>query len=362
MKEKERIAWIDIAKGIGIVLVVLGHCVVKTDYAHKFIFSFHMPLFLALSGYCFHVTKYDSFKEVVLKRGKALLVPYFEFVIFGLVITLLVPGWRQALTLKSIAIDMYQGYPASVHVTSIWFLVSLYVISLTYYIMCLISRKVNKKYILYIGVALSGFLGYMVYVVKSLVGVGDNKEAANMILPGGRLPLTVDASMMALVFFAVGVWLYEKDLLHEVKHRWACVVIGMLLTVIIGVFFNERVNIHGCTYGNPIFFMAAALGGTIMVIAFSQIICSYENYAINKIKDILIFYGKHSLYMMGAQSLFINLYVYFINEYNGTDYVLYENLPTNYGVFGFIVITIVCLPVSYAVSMKVKKWVVGKNG
>ncbi|WP_241211253.1 hypothetical protein [Bacillus atrophaeus] len=43
---KGRVEWIDISKGIGIILVVLGHA--PTDDALKsFIFSFHMPMFFS---------------------------------------------------------------------------------------------------------------------------------------------------------------------------------------------------------------------------------------------------------------------------------------------------------------------------
>ena len=54
----KRLDWIDIAKGIGIILVVLGHTLVpqvrETGFAGFlwiFIYNFHMPLFFFLSGY-----------------------------------------------------------------------------------------------------------------------------------------------------------------------------------------------------------------------------------------------------------------------------------------------------------------------
>lgn len=44
MKE-ERIEWVDIAKGIGIICVVMGHIFQSQMLAHKIIYLFHMPLF-----------------------------------------------------------------------------------------------------------------------------------------------------------------------------------------------------------------------------------------------------------------------------------------------------------------------------
>ncbi len=53
MKEKGgegRIAWLDGARGIGILLIVLGHVIPMTTPISHFIYSFHVPLFFFLSG------------------------------------------------------------------------------------------------------------------------------------------------------------------------------------------------------------------------------------------------------------------------------------------------------------------------
>ena len=41
--ENKRIGWIDIAKGYGILLVILGH--LNVGLLGKWIYTFHMPLF-----------------------------------------------------------------------------------------------------------------------------------------------------------------------------------------------------------------------------------------------------------------------------------------------------------------------------
>ena len=52
-----RIAWIDVAKGITILLVIIGHTLTFGSATRNFIFSFHMPLFFILSGYTFNVAE-----------------------------------------------------------------------------------------------------------------------------------------------------------------------------------------------------------------------------------------------------------------------------------------------------------------
>ena len=43
MMTQNRIIWIDLLKGLGIVLVILGHTPNIPESVHSFIYSFHMP-------------------------------------------------------------------------------------------------------------------------------------------------------------------------------------------------------------------------------------------------------------------------------------------------------------------------------
>lgn len=52
----ERLDHIDACKGIGILLVILGHTNVPS-IVHTIIYSFHMPLFFIISGYLFSEAK-----------------------------------------------------------------------------------------------------------------------------------------------------------------------------------------------------------------------------------------------------------------------------------------------------------------
>lgn len=80
----KRIEFIDIAKGICIILVVVGHFC--PDYAPKWylgickvIYTFHMPLFMFASGLVYIATKKDiTYKDFVCKKFKRLMIPYLS--------------------------------------------------------------------------------------------------------------------------------------------------------------------------------------------------------------------------------------------------------------------------------------------
>lgn len=70
---KEKIEWLDIAKGLGMVFVMLGHTPCPF-FLEKYIFSFHVPLFFFLSGYLFSIEKYNKFKDFFNKKINRLIV------------------------------------------------------------------------------------------------------------------------------------------------------------------------------------------------------------------------------------------------------------------------------------------------
>ena len=76
-----RYEYIDIAKGIGILLVVWAH-ILLVGWTHRFIYAFHMPLFFFISGYLFKSDKYNSFKDFFKKRFKRLIIPYLIYSVF----------------------------------------------------------------------------------------------------------------------------------------------------------------------------------------------------------------------------------------------------------------------------------------
>lgn len=81
----ERLVYIDILKGIAIIMVVMGHMFAPyTDYlqspVNQMIYSVHMPLFIFLSGFVFHLSQgRKGIRITILKRTLSLLLPFICF-------------------------------------------------------------------------------------------------------------------------------------------------------------------------------------------------------------------------------------------------------------------------------------------
>lgn len=93
-----RIIALDIAKAICIILVVMGHYVPDNSPAwyvlvHDVIYTFHMPLFMFVSGYVYIATKKRStYGDFLLKKVRRLMVPYLTTSVMVIVIKLLTQG------------------------------------------------------------------------------------------------------------------------------------------------------------------------------------------------------------------------------------------------------------------------------
>ena len=82
MASDDRIVYLDIAKGIGIVLMVMGHSFIWRWF-DILIHGFHMPLFFFVSGLLFTFKADKRWHEVFLGKCRTILIPY---AVFGLLI------------------------------------------------------------------------------------------------------------------------------------------------------------------------------------------------------------------------------------------------------------------------------------
>ena len=68
-----RLVGIDIAKGICILLMVIGHSGM-TGILHNMIYAFHMPFFFFISGITTNVKR--SFRDFFISKANGLLIPF----------------------------------------------------------------------------------------------------------------------------------------------------------------------------------------------------------------------------------------------------------------------------------------------
>lgn len=70
--EKQRIRYIDTARGLGMICIILGH--LGNDSINRFVYTFHVPLFLIIAGY--FISEKKDIGGFIKSRARSLLVPY----------------------------------------------------------------------------------------------------------------------------------------------------------------------------------------------------------------------------------------------------------------------------------------------
>ncbi len=213
-QQKQRIEFIDLAKGICICLVVYNHIVFHYPEVysplHDMFYGIRMPLYFFLSGLFFK--PYDGFWDFTVRKINKLLVPFVAFHFLTAVV------WMVATDLLAhrFALQTSCGYvvnfivgPYREQVTNqpIWFLLCLFEMNLIFVaIICALNRFGQSVRI--IGLLLITFLiGAVGYIV------GAQKLS---------WPMYIDTSMTALPFFSMGfiVRKYTKFLLPNRFDRY----------------------------------------------------------------------------------------------------------------------------------------------
>ena len=276
MNNTERVEYIDLLRGIGIILMTIGH-VGFTVNIEKWIYAFHMPLFYCVSGWFFnnHSTITAKIKKLSLK----LLVPYFSFGLMYYFIWILV-NFASGIQNKNIMDPLSHllfintdGVPIS---PALWFLTSLFWVEIIYAVLDKIFQ--NKIFLLSI-----------VIIVLAVLGTG---------LPsyfGVRLPWALDTAFVGIGFYHLARVL-KNTIKYPISTSPTIKCFGMaviLLTVAtFSAFINGYVNMRRGLYSSiPLFWINAVM----MILSIWVIVLLTSKYVNNKCFQWIKTIGKNSI-------------------------------------------------------------------
>jgi len=266
-----RILTLDIAKGVGILLVVLGHNPVFRETWHpvyEAIYLFHMPLFFFLSGVTFRA---GSPGEAGRKRGRALLVPYFVMGLLG-VLAALASGPMPALTELG---GMVYATGHTIRFVPLWFLPCLFMASMAATFLMEAARVLTPaerlermRTVLLASLAIVGF------VAGSLI-LGSHVFAEPPYVDyKGRplgLPWSLDLVPFVLGVFFVGTLAARAPLVYRCPQPWLVLLAtASVLTILTAFGASLDLNYRRLTL--PIPAIAAMAAGIVMVLALSTLL------------------------------------------------------------------------------------------
>lgn len=294
----KRLNVVDVAKGIGIILVVFAH-VNYTPEILTIIYSFHMPLFFVISGMLFQRDKFPGFREFAKRRFKGLIVPYviYEMVSIGcLYLAERVYGQWQ---LFDISKEQYLEYICQivisnwsrVHVNQpLWFLPCLFLVEIIYFFIAKLRT------------------GFRIPVCVVLVSFGWILESGMLSFDNFLLPWNLDSALFALGFYALGNLLspYIKEGIIWIKeYRYKSVFCIELIILISMILFplavmNGKITLGSKILNNGFLLYLNGVLGTALVFVISVLL---------EKSRFLLFCGRNSFQIMATHYLFRNYIV-----------------------------------------------------
>ena len=256
-----RYDFVDNAKAIGIVLVVLGHSRGQPDYLTNLIFGFHVPLFFLLSGFLVKADKLDeSVGAGAWRLLRTLGLPYLVFFAMAWLYWLATRHiGGKALQTAGLAwfdplVGLFSGLQEDLYIDPpLWFFPCLIATAVAYHA----SRKfLDLKWSTVIFVALAFLL--------AMLWPGD---AASW-----RLPLGLDTMWIALAFFALGQGLRMHPAFFPRNRRVLLMLFVLGLVLLAGAAaVSGRVDLANMRFGAvPTLYLPMALFGIAATLSISQ--------------------------------------------------------------------------------------------
>ena len=274
------------AKGVGILLVIVGHITLTPSVLKVWIYSFHMPLFFACSGLTFSISKYTNYGAFVKAKIRSIAIPY---VFLGISL------WALSI-LYSIASQLCHGNSVEVHLDiwrfvlslllghrlhtyyfSLWFLCALFFSELVFYFVVKYERQ-----------------GSLYYAAVACVSLGVQYLVFQYV--HGWF-LSLDLVPAGIAFLAMGRMFRKLEESRPMAYRkpWQ-IPIALVLSVLTAA-WNYRAagitDLYSCSIGNPVLYGLSAMTGSWFVFL-----------ALTHLGDLRIteYFGRNSLVTYAYQN------------------------------------------------------------
>lgn len=299
-QNKPRIEYIDLAKGMCILLVVVRHTFKFYGNYNEaqmpfssYIFTFDMPLFFFLSGLFFNT--YNGLKDFITRKTNKLLVTFFFFYIVTCI------GLKALLSFCDIPMDGAEGLRVVWSFACekilpngpLWFLLCLFWVNLFFYSSYIVSDKIgkteNKKLAWLIAFTLlGGYAGVM-------MGMHD-------II----LPMFADTALTCMPFFGAG-YIFRKHTQILYPNSWDKWLLPMMLLAAgMAYVFRGGMYFWNNTFSvSPIKMYIGGLTGTLAVMLLAKRIGRLP---------LVSYWGRYSIVILCTHYVIAQLLAYAFKE------------------------------------------------
>ena len=285
--EKKRLEYIDIAKAIGIILMVIGHCI--PGKIANYIYLFHMPMFFMITGYVFKPEEnWNGYKSFIKRKIKSLYIPFVMFNIMFLVLNNLFIdiGFLKVGYSNCVRIDTFAQFVKEL--IKIIFLVNMMEICKALWFV----RVMFVSIIIYSGLRIifkKIYINYVVFLITLIAGY-----AVARIAMGGAVKQNIALILLGTAFIALGnLYRNIRENIHLNKYIDGFAVAVSFIILYIMNENGAHVNMVQLELSTPILLTTTTLLGAFMVFEISIWLSN------TKIRNLMCYIGKHTMPILG---------------------------------------------------------------
>lgn len=270
--QNRRIDFVDLTKGICIILVIMTHIGGAFDQLdkHSMLSCFRMPLYFFISGVFFK--SYEGLFGFILRKINKLIIPFLFFYLSGFILKYVIwkisPATFQSPVLWEELLTVFHGHDLIRFNPPIWFLLALFNCNMLFYFVHFLRDK--HLSIMFLATLLIGCAGF--YLGEYQI----------------ELPLYIDVAMTALPFYVGGFWVRRYNFFLFPNHRFDKLIPIFVLSALIIMYFTATTpGMRTNNYSGTIFQLyIAAFAGIFMI----MLICK-------KVKKlgIISYLGRYSI-------------------------------------------------------------------
>lgn len=294
-----RLRYWDIAKGIAILLMIIGHVAPLDSVIYPFIYSFHMPLFFIANS--FFIKNYNI-GETINKSSKTLLKPYAIICLLeaiGYASFFRADGtWLSEFFYRIKCGIVGMSFSNSVltefkSVMMVWFVICLFATRIIYITVMHLLRDYHESFKL------------LILCVMAFVGVYIGTNVA-------FLPWSLDVALAALPFMWVGDFLKRINL-----NKFFNIIVFCILLIIwfVLIYMGYHIELAVRKYPGNILCYLCAIAGCLVCLYFSY----YIDFRFDRLAKALSWCGKNSIIILG-----INIMEFLFFDWNSLIYAHFD--------------------------------------
>lgn len=298
--ENKRLEYLDYARGLAILLVILGHIYDSSNHIKIWFCSFHLSLFFIISGILCKYTNVEkrNLKNIIISRFKTLILPYIFFELLAILTWMI----QNDFTLRALKWNIIDSVLMYCKAGATWFLPTLFISEILF--ICMVKYIKNIK----IDLVISLLIYLIPFIIKT-----ENHYVTVVI-----------RCFTAFGFLSLGYFMSNIFIKNDLNIK--IIVILLMINIILSN-FNNLVDLWCLKFENPLLYTINAVLGSAFII-----------FSLKKIKynKFLKYIGTNTVIIMSTQQVILEV----INAITKKQY--YNNET---GLLIFVIILILEIPI-----------------